>query len=106
MAADRSQPGFLDRPAARGLAVAVAVVTAGILVWIHRAEILPGYASRKLSPEERAYAACYDQRARDIDDMKTNGTITAQQASLFKSRAQAMCRDEAGGNNKVPSPVR
>ena len=50
-----------------------------------------------IDPAEAAYQACITERSAGIDTMQADGTISADQASLFKSRADALCRSQAGG---------
>ncbi len=94
---------FLDRPAARVAALLVALAAVAGLAWIHRDDLVAGDAERAMAAEDRAFADCYAKRAQDIDAMAAEGTVNAEQATLFKSRAEAMCRDATGGN-PTPSP--
>ena len=43
-------------------------------------------------------AACIAERWAGIDAMAADGTIDAARATLFKARAEALCRSQAGGN--------
>jgi hypothetical protein len=92
LAAERS---FLDRPAARVLALLVFLACAGALAWLHRAELLRGAAHGGSADDPSV--ACYAERAAQIDRMLSEGAISATQAELFKSRAGAMCRAETNG---------
>jgi hypothetical protein len=93
---------FLDRPAARLLAVGVALLMMAALAYMHRDDIFP--------PEEAAadpndpVALCFAERAKDIDNLLAEGTINAQQAELFKTRAEALCQAQVGGGNNLPPP--
>ncbi len=94
---------FLDRPVARLLAVAVALLMAAALAFMHRDDLFP--------PEEAAadpddpVALCFAERAKDIDAMLASGTINAQQAELFKGRAEALCQAQVGGGSGPPPPA-
>lgn len=100
MAASPQQVHFLDRPLARLCAVGVALAMAGVLGVMHRDDLFP--------PEPAAVnaddpvARCLAERAVDIDRMAAEGTITAEQARLFKSRAEALCQDQVGGGSGPP----
>jgi hypothetical protein len=102
MAASPKEVHFLDRPAARLCAVGVALLAAAALGVMHRDDLFP--------PEQAAVnaddpvARCLAKRATDIDKMAADGTITAEQAALFKSRAEALCQDQVGGGSGPPPP--
>lgn len=93
----------LDGLVARLAALAVLAGTLALLGWVHRERIFP--------PEPAAVAAddpaalCFAARAADIDAMAAEGTITAEQAALFKSRAEAFCQAEAGHTGPPPLPA-
>ncbi len=94
---------FLDRPVARLLAIGVALLMAAALAFMHRDDLFP--------PEEAAadpddpVALCFAERAKDIDAMLASGTINAQQAELFKGRAEALCQAQVGGGSGPPPPA-
>ncbi len=94
---------FLDRPVARLLAIGVALLMAAALGFMHRDDLFP--------PEEAAadpddpVALCFAERAKDIDAMLAEGTINAQQAELFKGRAEALCQAQVGGGSGPPPPA-
>lgn len=91
-----SSPSFLDRPVARLLAVGVAAASVALLLYINRADFLPG-SEEVASVEDNAYQACVDERHGQIDDMVREGLVGESQAGLFKSRAEALCRATAEG---------
>ncbi len=94
---------FLDRPAARLLALGVVDLVVVALGYIHREDIFPGEAGEAAADDPAA--PCIAQRTADIEVMREEGTINAQQADLFKSRAEAMCRAQAGQAG-APQPPR
>lgn len=102
MADSAPEVSFLDRPIARLCAVGVALLMAAALAFMHRDDLFP--------PEPAAVdaddpvARCLAERAVDIDKMAAEGTITAQQADLFKSRAEALCEAQVGGGSGPPPP--
>lgn len=85
---------FLDRPVARLIALAVALVCVAVLAWLHRADFFPAFA-----PEvaDDPFARCFAERAAEIDGMVEERVIDEERAELFKGRAEAMCRAETGG---------
>ncbi|MEX2009879.1 MAG: hypothetical protein WEC41_06765 [Dongiaceae bacterium] len=101
---NKAKRPFLDRPAARWLAVLCAVAALGVLGYIHRDDLFPpedlGLAA------DPAFAECYGPRAVDADKMLRENVIDEAQATLFKSRAEAFCiaqtQDDAGGPPPLP----
>ncbi len=98
---DSSQEvSFLDRPVARLCAVGVALLMMAALAFMHRDDLFP--------PEQAAadpndpVALCFAERAKDIDGLLSEGTINAQQAELFKNRAEALCQAQVGGGSGPP----
>ncbi len=85
----------LDRPAARVVAFAVFLLAAGALGWFHRDDIFPPAAA---PPADDPAAACIAERWAGIDQMAAEGTIDGARAKLFKARAEALCRSQAGAN--------
>ena len=92
---------FLDSVGARLVAVGCAAVAAAALVYVHRADIWP--AAAPIAADD-PFSRCFAERAADIDSLAAEGTISGAQAARFKGRAEAMCRDAAGGNNRPPAP--
>lgn len=75
----------------RVIALLVMAGSAGLLAYYHRADLLPAPAT-PADPAEAAFRACLEDRAAGIETMRADGTITEQQASLFLSRAEALCK--------------
>lgn len=92
---------FLDRPAARGIALLVFLGCILLLAWLHRDDLLPGDPAEQAAPDDPA-APCIAERSADIQRMVDEGLIAPAQAALFRERAIGMCRDQAGGGG---SPV-
>ena len=88
----RPREPFLDRPAARLLALGVALLCVAILAWLHRSDLFPV----RFAPEaaDDPFARCFAERAAEIDGMLDENVIDQARAELFKSRAEAMCRAE------------
>lgn len=95
---------MIDSPAARLVALAIAIAAAALLGWIHRDDLFPGAADKAVSGEEASFIACVAERRSEIEGMHREGLIDEGRAALFLTRAEAMCRDLAGGNNQSPPP--
>ena len=92
---DRESP--LDGPAARLVAVAIALAGMAFLGWIHRDDLFPPEAGADpASPAQAAFQACFGPQAARIAKDVESGQITEAQATLFHSRAEAFCADRAG----------
>ncbi|HIC82087.1 MAG TPA: hypothetical protein EYH07_13135 [Kiloniellaceae bacterium] len=102
MAEPRQEVSFLDRPIARVCALGVALLMVAVLGIMHRDDLFPPEAAAPAADDP--VARCLAERAADIDGMVEEGTITAAQADLFKSRAEALCQAQAGGGSGPPLP--
>jgi len=87
--------GGLDGPAARVVALGVFLAAAGALGWFHRDDIFPPEAA---DLADDPIARCIAERWAGIDRMAAEDTIDTARAKLFKARAEAWCRAQAGGN--------
>ena len=85
----------LDGPAARLAAFGVFLLAVAALGWFHRNDIFPPEAG---SLADDPAAACIAERWAGIDRLAAEGTIDAARAKLFKARAEALCRSQAGAN--------
>lgn len=81
-----SADAFLDRPVARLLALLCFVLCLALLGYIHRDDLFA----------DDPAARCFAERADDIDRMRAEGVIDDARAALFRSRAEAYCRAQAG----------
>ncbi len=88
---------FLDRPIARVIALLIFLACIGAILWFERARLF-GLEAASDGP----FARCYAERSAEIDRMLDEGMIGEEQATLFKQRAEAMCRAEAGGDSGLP----
>jgi len=95
----------LDGPAARAVAVLIALAGIAFLGWMHREDLFPADPeAASADPRRAAFNACYQPQAARIDKDLASGQLNAEQADLFKNRAEAFCADRAkkGGNAAVP----
>ena len=103
------QKPFLDRPAARLLAVLVILLCGALLAYVHRDDVKSfagsGGEEAAAGTSDDPAAPCIEQRFAEIDGMIEEGVVDAEQAALFKQRAEAMCRATEGGDNAPPLPV-
>jgi hypothetical protein len=98
---DRARPSRLDGRGARAAALVVATVAAGVLAYLNRdAFIAP---ERELSPQEAAFERCMAERNAGIDEMVRQQAITTEQETLFRQRAEDLCRAQAA--TEEPPPV-
>lgn len=93
----------LDGRPARLIALLLFAAAIAFLVWYERERLFPQAveAADPTDPAEAAYLECRAARYADIDGMKADGVITQAQEELFRSRADALCRDRhppAGGS--------
>ena len=98
-----SADSILDRPLARIIAFACFLGALAILAVIHWDDIFPPEAAPVAADDP--VALCLAERSADIDRMQADGTISAEQASLFKSRAEALCQAQQGGGGPPPLPT-
>lgn len=96
--ADRDS--LLDGIAARLVAVAIALAGMAFLGWLHRNDLFPPEPGAAASPALAAFQDCYAPQAARIEKDAASGQITAEQANLFKNRAEAFCADRA--SKKLP----
>jgi hypothetical protein len=98
---DRGSP--LDRPAARLVAVAIALAGMAFLGWIHRNDLFPPeLGAAPANPAEAAFQACLAPQATRIAKDMESGQITKAQATLFRNRAEAFCADRAAKGGAGP----
>lgn len=90
----------LDRMAARLVALLVLLAVGAALAWIHRDDLLPRPQATVAADDP--VAKCLAERAADIDKMRQDGVIDADRATLFKSRAEALCQTQFGQGSGPP----
>lgn len=97
---------FLDRPAARLIAVVVIIFCVGLIAFIHRDDWRAGDPLGDLGDRADPAAPCIEQRFAEIDAMIDEGVADEAQATLFKQRAEAMCRAAiSDGGPALPLPA-
>ena len=98
------QPGsVLDRPGARLVALGIVALVVATLGYIHWDDVFPGEAATAAANDPAA--PCIAQRTADIEAMRVEGTFSAEQANLFKTRAEALCRAQAGRQTGAPPSI-
>ncbi len=75
----------LDRPAARGVATAVALVALGLVGWLI-------YIDNR---EDPAVAVCIKQHTAAIQSAHDHGALPADVAARFLAKVAESCRDQA-----------
>lgn len=76
----------LDRPAARGIAAAIAAVALGAAGWLI-------YVDNR---EDPAVAACIKQHTAAIERARDPGALPADVAQRFLAKVAESCRDQVG----------
>jgi len=103
MARGTRDSAFLDRPAARAVALVVFALCAASLVYIDRKDIWP-------APKVEAggggdpIALCMRDRLAVIDAQLRDGVLKPAQAELFRTRVDALCQaqNRRGGPEGLP----
>ncbi|MEQ8602450.1 MAG: hypothetical protein RIB45_03960 [Marivibrio sp.] len=91
----RVRQSRLDGRPARLIALGLFCAAIAFLLWYERDRLFPQPADAEpTDPAEAAYLACREARFDDIDGMKADGVVTDAQVELFRSRADALCRDQ------------
>lgn len=97
---------FLDRPAARLLALLVIVLCGGLLAYVHRDDLFRAGGSpgdqRAEDADADPAALCIKERFAEIEGMVDEGVVDSDKAALFKERAEAMCRATIGDGEQAP----
>ena len=102
--ADERRSSALDRPWARVAALGVFLCAAAAIAFMHRDDLIPPEPSATLAADDPV-ALCLAARAADIDKMQADGVIDEAQATLFKSRAEALCQAQQGQGGPPKLPV-
>ena len=95
-AENREHAHFLDRRGARFAAVAICAAMLVLLGIIHRNGPADESAGNAGTIND-AFAACRADRHGAVDQMVAEGVIGPDKEALFKSRADALCRDQNPG---------
>ena len=100
----RDRRTLLDGRGARIVAIAIALAGLAFLGWLHRDDLIPpepGSAAAD-DPRQAAFQACFAPQAARIDRDAAGGQISAEQATLFRNRAEALCADRANKGEAGP----
>ena len=92
--------GPLDGLAARLVALLVLLLVVACIAWVNRDSLFPPEQAEV--PADDPVALCLAERAVGIDKMLAEGTINEGQATLFKSRAEALCQAQQGQSGAPP----
>ena len=86
---------WLDRPAARALALLIFLACLAMLGQVLRDDLMPVSADGESAVDDPV-KACTAARFSDIDKMVAEAVIDGAQAESFKQRALAMCQATEG----------
>jgi len=92
---------FLDGPYARIAALACFVLAVSALAYVHRDDLFPS-ATPAATAADDPFGRCFQKAAAPIDKMLAEKTIGAEQARLFRLRAEARCRAQTGAQGGPP----
>lgn len=98
---DAENKRFLDGPYARLAALACFAGSVAVLAHIHRDDLFPA-PPEPLAKKDDAFGRCFSKGTASIDKMLAEKTISGEQAKLFRSRAEARCRAQAGSAGGPP----
>lgn len=90
-----------DGPWARVAAVLVLIAVIAILAAMHWDDLFAPQQAAAPAADDPV-ALCLAGRAGDIDKMRADGVIDEAQATLFVSRAEALCQAQFGGGSGPP----
>ena len=96
----KSSAAALDGRRARLAALGVLLGILLLVAYIHREAFLPAAEPERVTDDP--VALCLAERAQGIDKMAADGTISAEQAGLFKNRAEALCVAQHGQGSGPP----
>jgi len=96
---------FLDRPAARIVALIVLLLCAASFAYLYWGSLAPASEETADLAKTDPAADCIEMRFADIDQMIKDSVIEDPQAELFKQRAEAMCRDTEAGDAPSAPPL-
>lgn len=82
---------FLDTPAARALALLVALLAAAVLGWLNREAIMGSTPVPVAALANPQLAACLKERVGAVDKMRDESIINERQYSEFRTRAEDYC---------------
>lgn len=92
---------FLDTPYARIAALACFVLSATVLVYVHRDDLFPA-PPPPVAQSDDAFGRCFRDGTAAIEKMLAEKTIGPDQAKLFRMRAEARCRAQTGSTGGPP----
>lgn len=94
---------FLDGPYARLAALACFVLSAGALAYVHRDDLFASKTAPAAARDD-PFSRCFRDGTAAIEKMLSDKSIGAEQAALFRQRAEARCRAQSGGGGPPGLP--
>jgi hypothetical protein len=94
---------FIDSPYARLVALGCFALCAAALVYVHRDDLFANAAETAAVQGDDPFARCFRDGTAAIDKMLAENTIGAEQARLFRQRAEARCRAQTGSGGGPPA---
>jgi hypothetical protein len=94
---------FIDGPYARLVALACFALSAAALAYVHRDDLFPK-AAEPVALKDDPFGRCFRDATASIDRMLAEKTIGAEQAKLFRMRAEARCRAQTGDGGPPGAP--
>jgi len=91
-----------DGRVSRAIAFAVFVLSAGVLVYVHRDDIWR--KAPAVPAQDTAFARCIGAAHASIGKMQKEGLIGKAQSDGFLQRAEARCKAQLGGGSAMPLP--
>ncbi len=92
----------LDGRGARLAAIVIAASAAALLAYLNRGLFLP--SEDAASSQDAVFAGCMAEREAGIAEMVRQQVITSEQETLFRSRAEALCRAQGAPAGAPPPP--
>ncbi|WP_421708897.1 hypothetical protein [Algihabitans sp.] len=99
-----SNDSFLDRPAARLVAVGVICGVIAVLAIQHWDDLFPPPAEEVTVDANDPVALCIAREREQIEGMVASNPQMAAQRDLFLQRAEARCQATAGGGGGAGPP--
>jgi hypothetical protein len=100
----RAAAHFLDRPVARWCAVAVFLLSAAALAYIHRDDLLGEMESATRAGSD-PLALCMQARSADIQKMQQEGLLKPDQVERTLGQLEPICRAQLNMDQQPSAPA-